>query len=748
MGEQEQIKQALVESLKNQKVKETKEKEINAAHEATPSISDKQRSSIKKIEKKEVQKIVQEEQKKKNPTKTNGHKQDVKSETKIELVNETNQNLKTKVKGASHSIYAVPAANKNVEPTIPPSQWSTERVIEWLTCIGLGRHMDAFQESSIDGLMLLDSSIWTEETMKETLNIQNIFHRKKLIREIKKLSELQQEQEKIKALNNAANETVNYTKFMQEMTTIRKTAPVLTKTRSDRSVNSQANESILQKKTSTRDLLKQFFADRAKATRKKQNVLKRTASANVMLSPIVEIRKKRKSLKPIASAMDIYSSNSRTNTDTMLVSNIGSIQESKVLNAQELLGSSMIPMEEKEQSKISISIENPSSSDASDTDDDEEVTIFDHFSESAYLNENATNASKPSVPLLLKKEMKEIKNTNESMTKEKKKLNQNPSALNKELKNEKIEQVKSTKSIQTFKKEVETSKKLQKEKEIKEFEKDNNLRKEQEQEQVKQALVESLKNQKVKETKEKEMNAAHEATPSISDKQRSSIKKIEKKEVQKIVQEEQKKKNPTKTNGHKQDVKSETKIELVNETNQNLKTKVKGASHSIYAVPAANKNVEPTIPPSQWSTERVIEWLTCIGLGRHMDAFQESSIDGLMLLDSSIWTEETMIETLNIQNIFHRKKLIREIKKLSELQQEQEKIIALNNAANETVNYTKFMQEMTTIRKTAPALTKTRSDRSVISQANESILQKKTSTRGLLKQFFADRAKATRKKQT
>merc|ERR1712166_1345423 len=375
MGEQEQIKQALVQSLKNQKVKETKEKEMNAAHEATPSISDKQRSSIKKIEKKEVQKIVQEEQKKNNPTKTNGHKQDVKSETKIELVNETNHNLKAKVKGASHSIYAVPAANKNVEPTIPPSQWSTERVIEWLTCIGLGRHMDAFQESSIDGLMLLDSSIWTEETMKETLNIQNIFHRKKLIREIKKLSELQQEQEKIKSLNNVANETVNYTKFMQEMTTIRKTAPVLTKTRSDRSVNSQANESILQKK---------------KATRKKQNVLKndlrRTASANVMLSPIVEIREKRKSLRPIASAMDIYSSNSRTNTDTMLVSNIGSIQEEG--DKKERTSS------KDEKMKIK------STSSASDTDDDdEEVTTFDNLNELSSSGKKKGNAKLPVSPM-------------------------------------------------------------------------------------------------------------------------------------------------------------------------------------------------------------------------------------------------------------------------------------------------------------------------------------------------------------
>ena len=87
----------------------------------------------------------------------------------------------------------------------------------------------------------------------------------------------------------------------------------------------------------------------------------------------------------------------------------------------------------------------------------------------------------------MKKDMKEIKITNESMTKEKKKLNQNVSALNKELKNEQIEQVKSTKSIQTLKKEIETLKKLQKEKEIKEIEKVNHLQKE-----IHQKISESL----------------------------------------------------------------------------------------------------------------------------------------------------------------------------------------------------------------------------------------------------------------
>ena len=139
-----------------------------------------------------------------------------------------------------------------------------------------------------------------------------------------------------------------------------------------------------------KDLLKQFFADRAKATRKKQNVLKndlrRTASANVMLSPIVEIRKKRKSLKPIASAMDIYSSNSRTDTDTMLVSNIGSIEEE---------GDKKEKTSSKDE-KMKIK----STSSASDTDDDdEEVTTFDNLNELSSSGKKKGNATLPASPM-------------------------------------------------------------------------------------------------------------------------------------------------------------------------------------------------------------------------------------------------------------------------------------------------------------------------------------------------------------
>ena len=62
--------------------------------------------------------------------------------------------------------------------------------------------------------------------------------------------------------------------------------------------------------------------------------------------------------------------------------------------------------------------------------------------------------------------------------------------------------------------------------------------------------------------------------------------------------------------------------------------------------------------PKSWKVRDVVAYLDTIELGMHAEAFKASSVDGKTLLEL---TEQDMIETLNIKDRLHRKKLLREI---------------------------------------------------------------------------------------
>jgi hypothetical protein len=67
------------------------------------------------------------------------------------------------------------------------SRWKTVHVLAWLTCdLGLPQYLDAFNEASIDGLMLLNDHV-THKTLKDYLNIENEKHRSKILINIEQL---------------------------------------------------------------------------------------------------------------------------------------------------------------------------------------------------------------------------------------------------------------------------------------------------------------------------------------------------------------------------------------------------------------------------------------------------------------------------------------------------------------------------------------------------------------------------------
>ena len=60
--------------------------------------------------------------------------------------------------------------------------------------------------------------------------------------------------------------------------------------------------------------------------------------------------------------------------------------------------------------------------------------------------------------------------------------------------------------------------------------------------------------------------------------------------------------------------------------------------------------------PELWSFSDVSNWLSKIQMKEYKDIFKESKIDGTMLL---ILSEDDLLNGLNIENMMHRKRLIR-----------------------------------------------------------------------------------------
>jgi hypothetical protein len=64
------------------------------------------------------------------------------------------------------------------------------------------------------------------------------------------------------------------------------------------------------------------------------------------------------------------------------------------------------------------------------------------------------------------------------------------------------------------------------------------------------------------------------------------------------------------------------------------------------------------LKPESWKVRDVVAFLDTIELGMHAEAFKASSVNGKMLLQL---TDQDMLQTLNIVDLLHRRKLLKEI---------------------------------------------------------------------------------------
>ena len=66
--------------------------------------------------------------------------------------------------------------------------------------------------------------------------------------------------------------------------------------------------------------------------------------------------------------------------------------------------------------------------------------------------------------------------------------------------------------------------------------------------------------------------------------------------------------------------------------------------------------------PESWKVRDVVAFLDTIELGMHAEAFKASSVNGEMLLTLD---DNDMLKTLHIVDPIHRRKLLKEIARLS-----------------------------------------------------------------------------------